>query len=141
MWGWLLYHFNKIIRRANASNILHMTMYTMISMTLLTLFHWIYKNSVNFPLVFFYDIFLIWQILIKRCMIKVLFIWMYFYIIFSLVILYGQSTGTFIAASRFGSATPVPPSVLSRGVGWLVLCDSLTLHLFMQLLLKFRLIC
>ncbi|KAI5401059.1 N alpha-acetyl-transferase, variant 2 [Lathyrus oleraceus] len=30
-----------------------------------------------------------------------------------------ESTGTFIAASRFGSATPVPPSVLSRGVGWL----------------------
>jgi hypothetical protein len=35
--------------------------------------------------------------------------------------LWEQSTGTFIAASRFGSATPVPPSVLSRGVGWLVL--------------------
>ncbi|KAG4907676.1 hypothetical protein JHK86_056160 [Glycine max] len=35
-----------------------------------------------------------------------------------------ESTGTFIAASRFGSATPVPPSVLSRGVGWLV-CSSL----------------
>ncbi|KAL2324291.1 hypothetical protein Fmac_023349 [Flemingia macrophylla] len=30
-----------------------------------------------------------------------------------------ESTGTFITASRFGSATPVPPSVLSRGVGWL----------------------
>ncbi|TKY51045.1 Nucleobase-ascorbate transporter 4 [Spatholobus suberectus] len=30
-----------------------------------------------------------------------------------------ESTGTFIAASRFASATPVPPSVLSRGVGWL----------------------
>ncbi|KAL1342786.1 hypothetical protein HN51_029291 [Arachis hypogaea] len=30
-----------------------------------------------------------------------------------------ESTGTFIAASRFGSATPVPPSVLSRGIGWL----------------------
>lgn len=29
-----------------------------------------------------------------------------------------ESTGTFIAASRFGSATPVPPSVLSRGAGW-----------------------
>jgi hypothetical protein len=40
--------------------------------------------------------------------------------------LWEQSTGTFIAASRFGSATPVPPSVLSRGVGWLVLC-----HYFM----------
>ncbi|OIV91146.1 hypothetical protein TanjilG_30368 [Lupinus angustifolius] len=30
-----------------------------------------------------------------------------------------ESTGAFIAASRFGSATPIPPSVLSRGVGWL----------------------
>ncbi|KAJ4716132.1 Nucleobase-ascorbate transporter [Melia azedarach] len=29
-----------------------------------------------------------------------------------------ESTGTFIAASRYGSATPMPPSVLSRGVGW-----------------------
>ncbi|KAL4347139.1 hypothetical protein GQ457_17G011710 [Hibiscus cannabinus] len=30
-----------------------------------------------------------------------------------------ESTGTFIAASRYASATPMPPSVLSRGVGWL----------------------
>ncbi|XAR48430.1 hypothetical protein NMG60_11031252 [Bertholletia excelsa] len=30
-----------------------------------------------------------------------------------------ESTGTFLATSRYGSATPVPPSVLSRGVGWL----------------------
>ncbi|XP_077215126.1 nucleobase-ascorbate transporter 7-like [Tasmannia lanceolata] len=29
-----------------------------------------------------------------------------------------ESTGTFIAASRFASATPAPPSILSRGVGW-----------------------
>ncbi|KAK9286750.1 hypothetical protein L1049_015154 [Liquidambar formosana] len=29
-----------------------------------------------------------------------------------------ESTGVFIAASRFGSATLVPPSVLSRGTGW-----------------------
>ncbi|BBH09705.1 Xanthine/uracil permease family protein [Prunus dulcis] len=29
-----------------------------------------------------------------------------------------ESTGTFIAASRYGSATPLPPSVLSRGIGW-----------------------
>uniref|UniRef100_A0A7N0T0I9 Nucleobase-ascorbate transporter 4 n=1 Tax=Kalanchoe fedtschenkoi TaxID=63787 RepID=A0A7N0T0I9_KALFE len=29
-----------------------------------------------------------------------------------------ESMGTFIAASRFGSATPVPPSILSRGAGW-----------------------
>ncbi|KAF8039952.1 hypothetical protein BT93_B2233 [Corymbia citriodora subsp. variegata] len=28
------------------------------------------------------------------------------------------STGTFIAASRYASATPLPPSILSRGVGW-----------------------
>lgn len=30
-----------------------------------------------------------------------------------------ESTGTFIAASRYGSATPVPPSVLGRGAAWL----------------------
>ncbi|KAM7263647.1 hypothetical protein ACFE04_001330 [Oxalis oulophora] len=30
-----------------------------------------------------------------------------------------ETTGTLIAASRYGSATPVPPSVLSRGIGWL----------------------
>uniref|UniRef100_A0A2N9H3I1 Uncharacterized protein n=1 Tax=Fagus sylvatica TaxID=28930 RepID=A0A2N9H3I1_FAGSY len=29
-----------------------------------------------------------------------------------------ESTGVYIAASRYGSATHVPPSVLSRGVGW-----------------------
>ncbi|KAL0325410.1 UNVERIFIED_CONTAM: putative nucleobase-ascorbate transporter 10 [Sesamum radiatum] len=29
------------------------------------------------------------------------------------------STGSFISAARYGSATPVPPSVISRGVGWL----------------------
>lgn len=31
-----------------------------------------------------------------------------------------QSTGAFIAVSRYASATPVPPSVLSRGIGWQV---------------------
>jgi hypothetical protein len=31
-----------------------------------------------------------------------------------------QSTGAFIAVSRYASATPIPPSVLSRGVGWQV---------------------
>lgn len=37
---------------------------------------------------------------------------------------YLQSTGTFFATARYGSATPVPPSVISRGAGWLVcLCD------------------
>jgi hypothetical protein len=37
---------------------------------------------------------------------------------------YLQSTGTFFATARYGSATPVPPSVVSRGAGWLVcLCD------------------
>ncbi|KAL8490169.1 hypothetical protein ACS0TY_025415 [Phlomoides rotata] len=30
-----------------------------------------------------------------------------------------ESSGSFIAAARYGSATPVPPSVISRGVGWL----------------------
>ena len=32
----------------------------------------------------------------------------------------GQSTGTFIAVSRYASATPLPPSILSRGIGWQV---------------------
>ncbi|XP_022749145.1 nucleobase-ascorbate transporter 4-like [Durio zibethinus] len=39
-----------------------------------------------------------------------------------------ESTGTFIAASRYASATPMPPSVLSRGIGWLgvgILLDGL----------------
>ncbi|XP_048436008.1 putative nucleobase-ascorbate transporter 10 [Pyrus x bretschneideri] len=30
-----------------------------------------------------------------------------------------ESTGTFFTTARYGSATPVPPSVVSRGVGWL----------------------
>ncbi|KAF2309629.1 hypothetical protein GH714_004376 [Hevea brasiliensis] len=30
-----------------------------------------------------------------------------------------QSTGTFFATARYGSATPVPPSVVSRVTGWL----------------------
>uniref|UniRef100_A0A1D1XVB3 Nucleobase-ascorbate transporter 6 n=1 Tax=Anthurium amnicola TaxID=1678845 RepID=A0A1D1XVB3_9ARAE len=29
-----------------------------------------------------------------------------------------ESTGAFIAVSRYASATPLPPSVLSRGIGW-----------------------
>ncbi|KAF9605418.1 hypothetical protein IFM89_017157 [Coptis chinensis] len=29
-----------------------------------------------------------------------------------------ESTGTFIAVSRYSSATPLPPSILSRGIGW-----------------------
>ncbi|KAG1326640.1 nucleobase-ascorbate transporter 6 [Cocos nucifera] len=29
-----------------------------------------------------------------------------------------ESTGTFIAIARYASATPLPPSILSRGVGW-----------------------
>ncbi|KAL1812461.1 hypothetical protein DCAR_0624682 [Daucus carota subsp. sativus] len=29
-----------------------------------------------------------------------------------------ESTGGFIAVSRYASATPLPPSILSRGVGW-----------------------
>lgn len=31
-----------------------------------------------------------------------------------------QSTGGFIAVARYASATPLPPSILSRGVGWQV---------------------
>ncbi|CAN0824842.1 Putative nucleobase-ascorbate transporter 10 [Linum grandiflorum] len=30
-----------------------------------------------------------------------------------------ESTGTFHATARYGSATPVPPSIVSRGTGWL----------------------
>ncbi|XP_024962351.1 putative nucleobase-ascorbate transporter 10 [Cynara cardunculus var. scolymus] len=30
-----------------------------------------------------------------------------------------ESTGLFLATARYGSATPVPPSILSRGIGWL----------------------
>ncbi|KAF4355467.1 hypothetical protein F8388_015221 [Cannabis sativa] len=29
-----------------------------------------------------------------------------------------ESTGVFIAVSRYASATPLPPSILSRGIGW-----------------------
>lgn len=36
---------------------------------------------------------------------------------------YQQSTGAFIAVSRYASATPLPPSILSRGVGWQVTDD------------------
>ncbi|GKV19808.1 hypothetical protein SLEP1_g30026 [Rubroshorea leprosula] len=39
-----------------------------------------------------------------------------------------ESTGTYIAATRFGSATHIPPSILSRGIGWLgigILLDGL----------------
>ncbi|CAA2968382.1 nucleobase-ascorbate transporter 10 [Olea europaea subsp. europaea] len=30
-----------------------------------------------------------------------------------------ESTGLYLAAARYGSDTPVPPSVISRGIGWL----------------------
>lgn len=30
-----------------------------------------------------------------------------------------ESTGTYIATARYGSATPIPPSVVSRGIAWL----------------------
>lgn len=35
-----------------------------------------------------------------------------------------QSTGAFIAVSRYASATPCPPSVMSRGIGWQVYLNS-----------------
>jgi len=31
-----------------------------------------------------------------------------------------QSSGAFIAVYRYASATPLPPSILSRGIGWQV---------------------
>ncbi|MED6164031.1 N-acetyltransferase 10 [Stylosanthes scabra] len=30
-----------------------------------------------------------------------------------------ECTGTFYASARYGSATPVPPSIISRGAGWI----------------------
>ncbi|KAK6128199.1 hypothetical protein DH2020_038058 [Rehmannia glutinosa] len=44
------------------------------------------------------------------------------YFIFMLLIIFyiRLSTGGFIAVSRYASATPLPPSILSRGVGWQV---------------------
>ncbi|CAN6448585.1 unnamed protein product [Victoria cruziana] len=32
-----------------------------------------------------------------------------------------ESTGTFYAVTRYASATPMPPSILSRGIGWQVI--------------------
>jgi hypothetical protein len=40
-----------------------------------------------------------------------------------------QSTGAFIAVSRYASATPCPPSVMSRGIGWQVSSKFLSLQL------------
>ncbi|KNA18457.1 hypothetical protein SOVF_070600 [Spinacia oleracea] len=40
-------------------------------------------------------------------------------IVFAGLVALIESTGTFIAAARYGSATPVPPSVISRGTFWL----------------------
>ena len=48
-----------------------------------------------------------------------------------------QSTGTFFATARYGSATPVPPSVIGRGVGWLVGCVYVTFHLHIMILSSF----
>lgn len=31
-----------------------------------------------------------------------------------------KSTGAFVAVSRYASATMLPPSILSRGIGWQV---------------------
>ncbi|GAB4853419.1 N alpha-acetyl-transferase [Ancistrocladus abbreviatus] len=39
-----------------------------------------------------------------------------------------ESTGTFMATARYGSATPIPPHIASRGAGWLgisILLDGL----------------
>ncbi|KAG6789706.1 hypothetical protein POTOM_005825 [Populus tomentosa] len=43
-----------------------------------------------------------------------------FWLLYSLIVRISPSTGTIIVVSRYGSATPLPPSVLSRGIGWLV---------------------
>lgn len=40
-----------------------------------------------------------------------------------------QSTGAFIAVSRYASATPCPPSVMSRGIGWQVSSKFIYLQL------------
>jgi len=39
---------------------------------------------------------------------------------FNIFHVYLKSTGAFYAAARYGSATPVPPHVISRGAGWVV---------------------
>ncbi|KAK1378790.1 hypothetical protein POM88_025534 [Heracleum sosnowskyi] len=44
-----------------------------------------------------------------------------------------ESTGTYIATARYGSATPVPPSIMSRGIG-----DRLLLIIQGSLLCPFR---
>jgi hypothetical protein len=43
-----------------------------------------------------------------------------------------QSTGAFIAVSRYASATPLPPSILSRGVGWQVTGVMIACLLFLS---------
>lgn len=42
-----------------------------------------------------------------------------------------QSTGGFIAVSRYASATPLPPSILSRGVGWQVITYGCIFYTFL----------
>ncbi|CAJ1973475.1 unnamed protein product [Sphenostylis stenocarpa] len=37
-----------------------------------------------------------------------------------------ESTGTFYAAARYGSATPVPPHVIGRGAGWVGVASFLS---------------
>lgn len=41
-----------------------------------------------------------------------------------------QSTAVFYATARYGSATPVPASIISRGVGWLVRSQDYTFILY-----------
>lgn len=52
-------------------------------------------------------------------------------------VLLQQSTGAFIAVSRYASATPIPPSVLSRGVGWQVWFDYVTRTLYLHHIISF----
>ena len=45
---------------------------------------------------------------------------LFYLFIFSFFLGSLKSTGGFIAVSRYASATMMPPSILSRGVGWQV---------------------
>ena len=51
--------------------------------------------------------------------------WSSLFSCFSPCVLLEQSTGAFFAVSRYAGATPIPPSVLSRGVGWQVWFENL----------------
>ncbi|CAA2989982.1 nucleobase-ascorbate transporter 10, partial [Olea europaea subsp. europaea] len=44
--------------------------------------------------------------------------------LYTLYSLFNLSTGLYLEAARYGSTTPVPPSVISRGIGWLAVTGA-----------------